>query len=40
MTKPQAALSYEERPVPQSEVPGENNSPTQPFTLFPPRSRR
>ena len=27
---------YEERPVPQSEVPGEKTSPTQPFTLFPP----
>jgi quinoprotein glucose dehydrogenase len=27
---------YEERPVPQSEVPGEKSSPTQPFTLFPP----
>ncbi len=27
---------YEERPVPQSEVPAEKSSPTQPFTLFPP----
>jgi quinoprotein glucose dehydrogenase len=27
---------FEERPVPQSEVPGEKSSPTQPFTLFPP----
>jgi quinoprotein glucose dehydrogenase len=27
---------FEERPVPQSEVPGEHSSPTQPFTLFPP----
>lgn len=26
---------YEEKPVPQSEVPGEKSSPTQPFTLFP-----
>ena len=27
---------YEERPVPQSEIPGEKSSPTQPFTQFPP----
>ena len=27
---------YEERPVPQSQVPGEKSSPTQPFTVAPP----
>ena len=27
---------FEERPVPQSDVPAEKSSPTQPFTLFPP----
>jgi glucose dehydrogenase len=27
---------YEERPVPQSKIPGEQTSPTQPFTLSPP----
>jgi quinoprotein glucose dehydrogenase len=27
---------YEERPVPQSKIPGEKTSPTQPFTILPP----
>ena len=27
---------YEERPVAQSQVPGEKSSPTQPFTILPP----
>jgi quinoprotein glucose dehydrogenase len=27
---------YEERPVPQSRIPGERTSPTQPFTILPP----
>ena len=30
----------EERPVPQSDVPGEQSSPTQPFPTAPPAVRR
>ena len=33
-------FGYEERPVPQSDVPGEETSPTQPFPLKPPALAR
>ena len=33
-------FDIEERPVPKSDVPGEQASPTQPFPVKPPAARR